>query len=703
MAANNLAPAIFGLDIKGNPLNYTELLRYVTPFAYKLKVNTSSDSTGVLNSAPITLALMPVVPCSQVLSNATAAQFYKFHEETNELFKMYASSSALCLELNPNEFSVVGGGTDKLQESFQLEMHPCSLPLGCASALELSLVRFMTTQPAYTTDLSNKKEPVTSYLSSGRYLQLTEQIVQVFTYRVGSTEVFDDQGAPFGKETIKAYNSIADVQTGSVIRNGGTTTTTLAQIIGRTSQAYAIFSFYSSGVQTKITRTYKSIVQTLSLIGGINSFVFIIFYYATALYTKYAKSDLLVGFVYPFLKTEKVFEELMESNNKNLKVKQKSTPETYKEIKKVASSQLEQSLDWAHLCSELNTLKVITEMLLDQHQQQIVSLAAVAIQARLDAEQAKHYPVDKNTKVDVSAVKELQLLQALERMRNVRAVLNQVQDGETLTANEQTSSFLVQQLETKQSPFQKLLENQADNDFKFVTESRQSKSKVKIAEAGMYANEQVVNAVRGGKEHVEYTDSSNMQYGQFGDVLNDQYSDAQYVAPQPNYYDEDQLEDIAGSDYQSRDQRNGGGGNYAASRLDGTELIVLKPHFAQSQLQQQSGFRYQPAPVATKQAARRLPSQITPVVRRSVVRRDPESQFFPGLPELPTTLKNIVFTSKPPARSPSKEQSRENFDESREVLEVPNTNSDPSLAFLAIYDIARGKHQSSSQVLSPGS
>src|SRR3990167_7212951 len=113
-------------------------------------------------------------------------------------------------------------------------------------------------------------------------------------------------------------------------------------------------SFYSSGIQTKITRTYKSVVQTLSLIGGINSFVFLIFFYLTALYTRFVKDDIMVGMVYPYLRSPEAYEELSISNNANMKQKHVAGVENYKKIKEVATSQLERSLDLVHMSAELD-------------------------------------------------------------------------------------------------------------------------------------------------------------------------------------------------------------------------------------------------------------------------------------------------------------------------------------------------------------
>ena len=56
-----------------------------------------------------------------------------------------------------------------------------------------------------------------------------------------------------------------------------------------------------SGVKTRVTRTYKSFLKVVSEIGGINSVLFLIFYYINTLYTHFAKKKIMSRLVYDFL------------------------------------------------------------------------------------------------------------------------------------------------------------------------------------------------------------------------------------------------------------------------------------------------------------------------------------------------------------------------------------------------------------------
>ena len=56
-----------------------------------------------------------------------------------------------------------------------------------------------------------------------------------------------------------------------------------------------------SGMKTTVTRTYKSFLRVVSEIGGINSVIFLIFYYLNIFYTHYAKKKIMSKLVYDFL------------------------------------------------------------------------------------------------------------------------------------------------------------------------------------------------------------------------------------------------------------------------------------------------------------------------------------------------------------------------------------------------------------------
>ena len=52
----------------------------------------------------------------------------------------------------------------------------------------------------------------------------------------------------------------------------------------------------------KIIRTYKSITRTLGEVGGVNSVLFMLFYYATVIYCRYKTRNIMVDKVFPFIK-----------------------------------------------------------------------------------------------------------------------------------------------------------------------------------------------------------------------------------------------------------------------------------------------------------------------------------------------------------------------------------------------------------------
>ena len=432
MIANNLFPVVYVLAPTKVPITAKYLPRFVTITYNKYRLIEKFNANGTLN-VTYDVVVMPAISCEEALKNETLAQVYNSYLST-EFFSQHGRASGFCPQFYPNESFVQGGGSEPNVDVLTLQIYPCNLPNAseCASASDILGLSILVTQPSSSITMSNYTNPVKSYLNADVNYFINTLMSQRYFQIISETEIWDESQIFWTSSLRTQYNSIESTTFNTFTREATQVTCGGAPNLASSNcNTYLSFQYSSGPVKHKYSRAYKTLTQTLSQIGGINSMSMLIFVYINLIYNYYAKKTLLVEGVFKFFKdlgpttepnklafksprhppmspTSKKRKTTISYDGSNEMDKFQSTkskrPEetqgdqsyhllnplarlNKKEIEVLRDEAFEvilKNLDVITLVREINNLKVLTHLLFKDYQQKLMPLISLNIQAKKD-------------------------------------------------------------------------------------------------------------------------------------------------------------------------------------------------------------------------------------------------------------------------------------------------------------------------------
>jgi hypothetical protein len=404
LGENRILPALFVSTPFGQLFPASDVLKYITPLYYQLTINTTIGADGVTTSTATTVKQIPVIPCSLVLSNPKSAKMYDAYMDGNIIFKLNATKSLFCANTTEDQLKIEGGGDDLVQSYFLLELYPCSLTdtSQCATSRDLMGIRIGNMGPSVSLDLSNFEKPIELNVHVGPIYSLSEQLLQKYYYKLARTVVNDVYGLTNVPILRVNYSTAITPIVNSGSRIASQLTCTIPQILNKSCLPYMSFLYASSGLKTSITRTYKTIMRTLSEIGGMNTLAFIIFYYCTILYSYLTEQENFVKMIFPFIYSNDFQQKVSEeSKDEQGKVSKSLFKKNMSKIKLEAYNSIVKCLDLLNIVQEMNNLKILTHIMMNKHHRAMAPLVALNIHSEAPTEVLSK-PIESSTVGDKS-------------------------------------------------------------------------------------------------------------------------------------------------------------------------------------------------------------------------------------------------------------------------------------------------------------
>jgi hypothetical protein len=397
LAKNHILPSFFLALDDATPIPASQVLKYITPRYYKADIETITNPDGT-SASTAKLVDMPMVPCEQIWQNETLATHYGFFNETNDYFKSTSVKNGYCAKIVPEALTVYGGGSESKRGITMLDFLPCTLPSGCATLPELKRLSIYLMMPSISLNLSNKAEPIQYYVLKDSGIQINEQMKQLYHYRLSHTEINDDAGFLSKYEKVGSAASLMAPKINSGSRNPAQISCTALDLANRACVTYMRVQIMSSGVNTKINRSYKGVIKTISEIGGINSFTFIFFLYSSYLFGYLNQKSAMARIVFDFLESKKALFDILNSKQQstelplegtnltegNPKVISKSIAanqfkQRKKQLEEEAYMVIQNNLDIITIVKEINNLRVLTHLLMKKRHRRLAPLVSIAL------------------------------------------------------------------------------------------------------------------------------------------------------------------------------------------------------------------------------------------------------------------------------------------------------------------------------------
>ena len=405
---NGLFPVSYVYYQEVNPIPAVLMAKYFTIKLFKYSYTSYLDSAGS-PQVDFKVDYMDVVPCSEIKQNETDYSYYKQYEET-PYFKQYGMDLGMCIRVKPELMKVKGGGSDSSLEILAYIFYPCSLPSGCATKAEMDDIGVVYSFPSSSMNLSNYEQPVKSYLNADNFLFVNTAARQKFQGKLSVTEIYDDPGMYFPLSLRHNSSALDRIIPASRFRNDSQVQCTVQEMVSDACKSYLVFDYMSSGKKLKVVRQFKGIVQTISDIGGINSIIFLLFLWTNLVYVECIQEKVLVNKVFDFF-SEKLFAAkksassekcslcLCKKKDKKTQVQAKDSgslrsmrsvvskddpgalePVVVARLQTEAYKMIEKSLDVVTLVKEINSLKVLTHLLLKDYHLKLVPLISLSLQ-----------------------------------------------------------------------------------------------------------------------------------------------------------------------------------------------------------------------------------------------------------------------------------------------------------------------------------
>lgn len=272
LTENSLLPVIIAYTNETDFINATDIGRYLTLKAQHTtwKVVKNDKGNDIFEK---TVRVFSVKPCRSLSNQKRAILDYMGKDN---IFHESIDIHGLCPDI-PLDLSVQGKGSDELFTTFDYKIYPCSLGSECKSFNDIIKVNFQMILPNSKLEVNNYTEPLTFTITADDIYFVNPQSHQVFTIKLKQFTVLDYIGLnPSWKERVKIHD-IGGVHTKINYRRNSTVCDP-AEVEAMDSticHPYFTFLFQSSGQVIYNKRTYKTLSQTVGVVGGLNSVVII--------------------------------------------------------------------------------------------------------------------------------------------------------------------------------------------------------------------------------------------------------------------------------------------------------------------------------------------------------------------------------------------------------------------------------------------
>ena len=283
-------------------ISHKDIAKYVTVYAEKAGYDFSGDNPEVDTFKPTRFNL---VSCSEVV-NKTNSGYKHLDNFIDPFIEKMINTDSLCVDVGEG-VTVVGNQMEQLYHRFRFVVKPCSLSSGCATAEELARVNFFVVTPQTSFQASDFDDPIKVIPNYDLSYYINMGANQMYTARINENIVSDYRGLPPSWTERKRFHDIKDVVLNLANRDPALTTCQAKDIHDdRLCPSYFEYYMQSSTSVTQFARTYKTLVQSVAEIGGINQFVYTVIFIMYVYYNLASRDNYILNKVYGLLDSKKV-------------------------------------------------------------------------------------------------------------------------------------------------------------------------------------------------------------------------------------------------------------------------------------------------------------------------------------------------------------------------------------------------------------
>ena len=365
---------------------------------------------------------MRILPCKELKKNATAFEYYS-KWSNDKMFSQFALEYGLCIEGHPDELFIKGLGTDPELDALVFQVMPCSSGAACAPFSMAKNIAFISSSPISVLNNSNYHDPVKFTISSESYYYINEGLRQTYQPRISLTNIKDDSQSLSnllgGKKQKANFFSYDKALQTSTIRSRDSTKTACSavEVLFGQCEAFIQLEYLTSSKTVYISRVYKSLIRTLSEIGGINSFVFLFFYYINRLYCYFAYRKIMVNKVFEFFPEEDARRSRQSGranavgDSRQQKPDREASSDIYSKVlaslddkaiarlRKEAFDMVQETIDVVYIAKEMMLLKTTLHYLMENQHRKVAPMISLLLRRKKVSRRQALRSKDKKSKI----------------------------------------------------------------------------------------------------------------------------------------------------------------------------------------------------------------------------------------------------------------------------------------------------------------
>lgn len=415
LADSQLLPMILVISNGAGPVvaaNIPKIATFRAKFVVQPAISAGgppSSPNGTLPSLPDSGSLdidLDVVSCEMLVNKKP----YRYLFETTGPIKSARERASLCIEVPEDKNIDIQGYflSNTGDKYLSIMAYPCILGAGCEP--DIRAYNFVLGYYSQFVRYSDYKDPVKKgfKLINTDGLSPTKSKLIVFTLK--NTILSKGENSFFeAKETHR----IASIDTESKSQfEIDAQTCNAASINNSTCQPLMSIEYHASGSEDRLQRTYPDLLNVASEIGGFKEVVVFICLLMYTWYNDWKKTNLMNA---SLLKEEKInvfFENKLIGENKDVTAQRellqktktkidknqftKETKKKLKEINKTVKGMVESNSSFVTLVQELNSWRLIKQILLEPYQMELLPLVSIEVQRKKEEEKKRKQARDKS-------------------------------------------------------------------------------------------------------------------------------------------------------------------------------------------------------------------------------------------------------------------------------------------------------------------
>jgi hypothetical protein len=258
------------------PIPFDQLGQYITIVARQIIQTNGKQPDGSFKS-DFVVKPIKTARCGTLIG--TGKIDTKAINNSLGVFAQSLYDTGVCLDFDPDTTFVEGTGNSNYFVGFDLNIFPCSLADSsqCKSKSQMKSFGFVYLVGQESLNLGTYEEPLSYSFNGDEFYYIDPALITSASLKTMETEIWDQKGF-FQAESLRISYPKVEISMPRVQTRDSNKVACTKEEIDTVVQCSPYFNRFwiSGGTKTKITRTYKSIVETFGDIGGARDTIFMI-------------------------------------------------------------------------------------------------------------------------------------------------------------------------------------------------------------------------------------------------------------------------------------------------------------------------------------------------------------------------------------------------------------------------------------------